>query len=55
MDPMNDTPTIYDNALHPSKNMYAGNKKFQLRARRALPILVQQALHSRTDSVQKPC
>lgn len=40
---MNDTPTIYDNALCPSKNMFAGNEKFQLRARRALPILVQCA------------
>ena len=43
---MNDTPTIYDNALCPSKNMFAGDDKFQLRARAALSILVQQA-HAR--------
>ena len=53
---MNDTPTIYDNALCTSKNMFAGDKKFQLRARKALSILVQQA-HARdfTNHVQKPC
>ena len=40
---MKDTPTIYDNALCTSKNMFAGDEKFQLRARKALPILIQQA------------
>ena len=49
---MNDTPTIYDNALHPYKNMFAGDAKFQLRARRALPILVQYA-HARKPITYK--
>ena len=50
---MNGKPTIYDNALNPYKDMFAGDKKFQVRARKALPILVQQAHGGETISYKQ--
>ncbi|MXV76291.1 hypothetical protein F4Z99_18715 [Candidatus Poribacteria bacterium] len=50
---MNGKPTIHDNALNPYKDMFAGDKKFQVRARKALPILVQQAHGGETISYKQ--